>query len=134
MAETYTLYLQTQNFHWNVKGPNFYSIHKLLEDQYSSYAEAIDELAELLRTTGELSPGTFEEFSELSSITMIKPTGDEKKILSTLIKQTQQLLASLRSLEDAADTENLLAIEDVAVQRISFHQKQLWILESSLAE
>jgi starvation-inducible DNA-binding protein len=125
LAETYSLYLQTQNFHWNVTGGNFYQLHK-----YTEYAEAIDQIAEDIRTLGEEVPGTFTEFTELSSFELKKSAKNETEMLTILLKQTEQLIKSLTELEEVADEVDLITIEDLAVERLRAHKIHAWMLTS----
>lgn len=133
LAETYTLYLQTQNFHWNLTGKEFYPLHQLFEEQYSEYAEAIDLIAETLRTLDVKAPGTFAEFSQLSQIEMQADAKDSQTMLEILIAANKQLIQTLTELEKAADQADDLVVEDLAVERLRAHTKVVWMLESSLA-
>lgn len=132
LADTYAIYLKTQNYHWHVKGPQFKSLHELFESQYMALAEAVDTIAERLLILGYSAPATFKEFerlkrikdgnSKLSAEHMLRELSEDHE---TLVKDLNQ---SLRLAQDAKDegTVNLLA------ERISAHEKAHWMLKSSL--
>jgi starvation-inducible DNA-binding protein len=131
-ADTYLLYLKTQNFHWNVTGPNFYSLHKLFEEQYQELALAVDEIAERIRALGYFTRATFSEFSALSTLkedkhevnsqNMIKKLMQDHEILS---KHASQLIPKFQRSGDEGTA-------DLLIQRMKSHDKAAWMLKSSL--
>lgn len=133
LADTYAVYLKTQNFHWNVKGPLFAALHKLFEEQYQELAEAVDEIAERIRALGSNVPASFSHFSKLSSIKeelMTDISAEEmiKRLLAdheTMAKQTTSIIKKTQQAEDEATT-------DMLIQRLRAHEKTAWMLRSSL--
>ena len=132
LADTYMLYLKTQNFHWNVRGPSFYSLHKMFEEQYVELAAATDELAERMRALGAIAPGTFSEFLKLTSLQEDRGDLKAEEMIKKLFKD-HELLAShaLHILEKAQQAEDEATV-DLLIQRIAIHQKTAWMLKSSL--
>lgn len=131
LADSYILLLKTHNFHWNITGPNFYSLHKLFEDQYTELFAAVDELAERIRALGEKAPGSFLEFSKLSNISEATTDLDANSMVSELCKSNNEIVETLIQLRDAADAEEDKETEDIAISRIQIHQKNAWMLNSS---
>lgn len=132
LADSYALYTKTQNYHWNVTGPHFKSLHELFEEHYTDLFEAIDELAELIRGLGEKAPGSWKAFEELRTIT----DGDENADASTMVKdlaKDQEAIkqAILSALEAAQDAEDEVVI-GALVDRLTVHSKNKWMLDSSL--
>jgi starvation-inducible DNA-binding protein len=132
LADTYTLYLKTQNFHWHVTGPNFHSLHKMFEEQYNQLALATDELAERIRALNHAAPATFAEFLELATIKedhgKLSANDMIKKLLhghEIIIKNAKQLIpTSLNAKDDET--------ADLVIGRVEEHEKTAWMLRSSL--
>lgn len=132
LASSYTLYLKTHNFHWNVTGPMFTSLHTLFETQYTELALAVDEIAERIRTLGAPAPGTYKVFSALSLVkeeeevpkatNMIKQLVEDQAIVSAIAKEV------IKEAEEMGD----MASADLATRRIDIHQKNAWMLRSHL--
>lgn len=132
LANSYLLYLKTQNYHWNVTGPQFNGLHKMFEEQYDDLAEAIDEIAERIRILGEKAPGTFSAYKklaviedgdeDLSSKDMIKQLADDQKKIGEVIDK------ALKAAEKAGDNVTL----DLMSERLAVHQKNAWMLKSSM--
>lgn len=131
LAETYTLYLQTQNFHWNVTGPHFFALHEAFEGQYTEMAAAIDEIAEQLRQLNQTSPGSFDEFSKLASFDH-QSVGHADKMVQVLVAQQEALLATIGKAQQQAQQEGDEASLDLLIGRERAHRKQLWMLKSWL--
>lgn len=131
LADTYSLYLQTQNFHWNLAGEDFYEFHKLFESQYEEYAEAIDELAENIRMIGAQAPGTFAAFSEISHLQQVDSASDIKTMIDILLSQSDLLVKNLHKLEKSSGASGMVTIQDLAVERLRAHAKHMWMLKSS---
>lgn len=132
LADSYTLYLQTHNFHWNVTGPQFQSLHALFEQQYTELALAVDEVAERIRTLGALAPGTYAEFAALTSIKEKSGKLKAREMLETLIEGQNAVIEAAKAalpLAQAADDE---ASVDLLVGRIQVHEKNRWMLGASL--
>lgn len=132
LANSYALYLKTHNYHWNVTGPEFYSLHLMFEKQYDDLAEAVDGLAERIRALGEKVPGTFTAFSKLSKI----EDGDENLSSKEMIKQLADdqviLIKTLEKTLEAAEKINDTVTVDLITQRMFVHEKNAWMLNSSL--
>ena len=132
LADSYVLYLKTQNYHWNVTGPNFNSLHTMFEMQYNDLFAAVDLIAERIRALGEKAPGTFAIYGKLTSI----KEGDENKSASQMVKELaddQKLI--IKTLNDALDAANACgddASADIMIGRLEVHQKNAWMLNSSL--
>ncbi len=131
LADTYALYLKTQNYHWHVKGPQFKSLHELFELQYQELAEAVDAIAERLLIMGHSAPATFKDFERLKTITDGDSKSSANKMLielakdnDTLVKDLNQSMALAQKMNDEG-TVNLLA------NRISSHEKARWMLNAS---
>ncbi len=138
LADSYTLYLKTHNYHWNVTGPMFTTLHTLFETEYTELALAVDEIAERIRSVGELSPGSYEEFAELASVKNVrgvpkdgKPTS-AKDMIRDLVKDQEKVVKSARKLVEAAAKSGDQASEDLGVRRIDVHEKNAWMLRSHL--
>lgn len=131
LANEYVLLLKTQNFHWNVEGPLFFSLHKLLESQYEELQEFVDRVAEVIRAHDQRSPGTFQEFNKLATIQDSPPTMiSAGEMVDTLSKDHEMMAASLREswdiAEEAEDISSVVLYEDL----ISFHEKAAWMIRS----
>ncbi len=131
LADTYTLLLKTHNYHWNVTGPNFFSLHTLFEGQYNELFLAVDEIAERIRALGEKAPGSFSEFSNLSHIVEADNSLDASSMIKDLYNSNEQVIETLIKLRDTAEEENDAETEDLAIARIKAHQKSAWMLKSS---
>lgn len=131
-ADTYALYLKTQNFHWNVTGHNFFALHKMFEEQYQELALAVDEIAERIRALGSYTVASFSQFSQLSSIK------DETKLLTAVdmiqrLAEDHEALAKHAMLEiPKAQKANDEGTADLLIQRLKAHEKAAWMLRSSL--
>lgn len=132
LADTYTLQLKTQNYHWNVEGPNFAGLHVLFEGQYNELFAAVDLIAERIRALGEKAPGTATEFAKLSKIKEGNSDLDDAGMLADLCKSNQQASESAQKLFEAADKADDQATADLANQRTAAHDKAAWMLKSSL--
>lgn len=132
LADTYTLYLKTQNFHWNVTGPRFHQLHGMFEDHYVELAEAIDEIAERIRALGNRAPGTFKEFLQLTSIS--EETGDMQpdEMITNLIKGHESICRKSREIIQLASEYNDEVTSDLLISRMKNHEKTAWMLRSFL--
>ena len=132
LADTYALALKTQNYHWNVTGPEFYSLHKLFEGQYESLHDAADELAERVRALGAHAPGGFAEFAALTHIADAKKGLSAKSMIKDLLDSHHQVIKQANKLIALADKEGDQGTVDMVVGRIEAHDKDAWMLHSSL--
>ena len=133
LADSYTLYLKTHNYHWNVTGPQFNTLHRMFEDQYSELATAVDEIAERIRALGVRAPGSYGEFSSLTSIS--DGTGDETadEMIRQLAIGQETIVRTARESFPAADAANDEPTADLLTQRMQIHEKNAWMLRSMLA-
>lgn len=133
LADTYVLYLKTQNYHWNVTGPNFKSLHELFESQYTELFAANDLLAERVRALGAYAPASFKAFSELAEI---KEETREGVLASDMLKQLAQdqdiIIKTINQALEVAQAANDDATADILINRIEVHDKNRWMLKSSL--
>ena len=132
LADTYTLYLKTHNFHWNVTGPNFSSLHKLFEEQYSELAEAVDEIAERIRTLGHPAPGSYKAFAEHTSLKDEDGVPDWKEMVEQLVNDNEATARTLRSAFSSGEAGNDEATIDLLTERLRVHEKAAWMLRSHL--
>lgn len=132
LADSYTLYLKTQNFHWNVTGPQFRSLHLLFEEQYTDLQGAVDEVAERIRALGDTAPGSFKNFLKLSGIKEADDVPEATAMVKTLAKDQDVILASLKKALDAAEKAGDDVTIDLMTQRMTIHEKNRWMLNSSI--
>ena len=132
LAETYGLMLKTQNYHWNVEGPNFSSLHLLFEGQYGELFAAVDTLAERIRALGEKSPASYAEFQKLSSTAHGNSSFDANQMLADLAESNLRLSNQLSKAIAVADKAGDVSTVDLLTQRISVHDKAAWMLKASL--
>jgi len=132
LADTYMLYLKTQNFHWNLVGPNFYALHILLEKQYEEMAEAVDEVAERIRALGEFAPGTFTEFKKLSQLKEEKKSLKQNQMVGILMFDHEKIAKITKQVVRLSQDEYDDITADMLIKRIAFHEKSAWMLRSSL--
>jgi starvation-inducible DNA-binding protein len=131
LADTYSLYLETQYYHWNVTGPRFRELHLLFEEQYGQLAEAADEIAERIRTLGFWAPGTFAEFSRLSSVAQEERVPEAEGMLHTLLQHHEVVLRTVREVLSVAEQAGDAATSDLATARIRYHEKTGWMLAAT---
>ena len=134
LADSYTLYLQTHNFHWNVTGPMFQTLHVMFETHYTELALAVDGIAERIRSLGMHAPGTYGDFVRLSSIKEVPGVPKAKEMIQLLVLGHEAVVRTARSIfpvvEKAADE----ASADLLTQRIQLHEKTAWMLRSLLED
>ena len=132
LADSYTLYLKTHNYHWNVTGPMFNSLHTLFETQYTEYALAVDEIAERIRAIGARAPGSYSEFTELASVKEDRGSPQAIEMIGNLVADQEATVASARKVVQAAEVAGDQATADLGVRRIETHEKNAWMLRSHL--
>ncbi|MCH9769423.1 MAG: DNA starvation/stationary phase protection protein [Gammaproteobacteria bacterium] len=131
LADTYALYLKTQGYHWNVKGPHFYSIHKMLEAQYEELAAAVDELAECIVILGGQAPASFAEYDKLSNLKAADISQAAPAMLSELAGDHKKVVESLTQAIKAAEAKDDEATAGLLLDRVDAHQKTMWMLSAS---
>lgn len=132
LADTYTLYLKTHNYHWNVTGPMFTTLHTLFETQYTELALAVDEIAERIRTLGARAPGSYTEYAELATVKEDTGTPKATDMIEILVADQQAVVESARKVIEAASEAGDDASADLGTRRIDVHQKNAWMLRSHL--
>ncbi len=131
LSDSYALALKTQNYHWNVVGENFKSIHELFGAQYEEISAAIDEIAERIRTLGSKVEGTFENFSKLSKIKSGNKNLNQKEMIQDLVSSHELVVEEMKSFIKVAQEEGDEATADMFIGRIQAHEKAIWMLVSS---
>lgn len=132
LADHYMLMLKTHNYHWNVRGREFYTIHNLTEEQYTNLFEAVDVIAERIRGLGYLSAGTFADFNDLSTIEEGNNTLGHEEMLADLIQSHEEVQRTLRPVLSLAADKGDEATADLMTERLRFHEKATWMLRSLL--
>ncbi len=133
LADTYTLYLRTHNYHWNVTGPMFQTLHLMFETQYTELALAVDLIAERIRALGVPAPATYREFSALTSISEDTDRPDAVEMIRRLVKDQETVVRTARSIFPSAESVHDEPTADLLTQRMQVHEKTAWMLRSLLA-
>lgn len=132
LADSYMLYLKTHNFHWNVKGQLFHELHEQFEEQYLELANAIDEIAEGIRALGHRAPGSFKEFSKLTSLKEKMDEPDALEMVRRLAIGNEKVLQTAREAIKPANAAEDESTVDLLTQRLHLHAKTAWMLRSHL--
>ena len=132
LASSYTLYLKTQNYHWNVTGPMFTTLHTLFETQYTELAMAVDEIAERIRSLGRRAPASYSEFEALSVVMGDTGSPTAAEMLRNLVADQEIIVAIARQLVETAENVPDQATADLATRRLDVHEKNAWMLRSHL--
>ena len=132
LADTYTLYLKTHNFHWNVTGPMFQTLHLMFETQYNELALAVDLIAERIRALGYPAPGTYAEYVKLSSIKETAGVPKAEKMIELLVEGQEAVARTARSIFPIIDKVSDEPTADLLTQRMQIHEKNAWMLRSLL--
>lgn len=132
LANTYTLYLKTQNYHWNVTGPSFIMLHEFFEKHYESLAEAVDEIAERIRMLGAEAPGSFQEFLTLKTLDEAKKGLNATAMINDLVEDHDTIRRTILMLLEQAHNENDEVTQDLLIERLKNHEKLAWMLRSHL--
>jgi len=133
LADSYTLYLKTHNYHWNVKGPLFNTLHQMFEAQYSELAVAVDEIAERIRALGEPAPGSYKAYAQLTTIEEEDSVPDAEQMIRQLLKGQEAVVRTARAVIGAAEAANDEPTADLLTQRMQVHEKNAWMLRSMVA-
>jgi starvation-inducible DNA-binding protein len=134
LADSYTLYLMTHNFHWNVTGPQFNSLHLMFMGQYTEQWNALDVIAERIRALGFPAPGTYKEFVKLATIKEVDGVPKANEMVRHLVAAQEATARTARKLFPVVDAANDQPTADVLTQRIDIHEKTAWMLRSLLEE
>jgi len=135
LADAYTLYLKTHNFHWNVTGSMFNSLHNMFMDQYTEQWNALDEIAERIRALGFNAPGSYREFAALTSIAEepgLSDSADWREMVRQLVEGNEAVCRTARRVLEEADDADDAPSEDLLTQRLQTHEKYAWMLRSLL--
>ncbi len=132
LADTYTLYLKTHAFHWNVEGPMFNTLHLMFMEQYTELWNALDELAERIRALGFPAPGTYAEFAQLTSIEERPGVPEAMEMVRRLVKGHEAVARTARKAFPAAEKAGDESTVDLLTQRLQVHEKTAWMLRSLL--
>lgn len=130
LADSFYLYLKTHNFHWNIKGIHFLSLHELFEKQYKSIFENLDSIAERIRSLGEIVPGNFFQLKELTCIKEIKEIPAEKEMIKMLLEDHELIIRNLRAWIKEINNFSDVGTSDFLTARIQEHEKNAWLLRS----
>lgn len=130
LADAFVLYVKTLNFHWNMRGPQFFMFHKLLQEQYEAIAEANDELAERMRMLGGKAPGSMETFLKLARLKESKQGLNQDQMIQELVEDHQRVLEQLHLVLRLTDACGDQGTSDLLIERIRDHAKQAWLLRS----
>ena len=133
LADSYTLYLKTHNYHWNVQGPLFNTLHQMFEEQYTELAIAVDEIAERIRALGEPAPGSYSAYAKLTTIEEEDSVPAAEEMIRQLLKGQETVARTARSVIDAAEAADDEPTADLLTQRMQVHEKNAWMLRSMVA-
>ncbi|HEY8386322.1 MAG TPA: Dps family protein [Porticoccaceae bacterium] len=132
LADTYTLYLKTHNFHWNVTGPMFNTLHLMFETQYTELALAVDQIAERIRALGFPAPGTYKDYARLSSIKETEGVPSAEDMIRLLVEGQEAVARTARSVFPSVEKASDEPTADLLTQRMQVHEKTAWMLRSML--
>lgn len=134
LADTYTLYLKTHFFHWNVTGPMFQTLHLMFEGQYTELWTSVDTIAERIRALGSMAPGSYKDFSQLTTIPETEGVPTAEKMIQELVAGNEAVCRTARALIPAAEEAHDEATMDLLTQRLQIHEKTAWMLRSMLSK
>lgn len=132
LADSYTLYLKTHSYHWNVTGPMFTTLHTLFEQQYTELALAVDEIAERIRALGSVAPGSYSQFIERATVKEDTGVPSATDMIRNLVDDHQKVTDAARRVVRAGESEQDDASVDMGVRRVELHEKSAWMLRSHL--
>jgi starvation-inducible DNA-binding protein len=134
LADSYTLYLKTHNYHWNVTGPMFNTLHLMFEGQYTELATAVDLIAERIRALGYKAPGSYKEFQKLSTVSEGDGATAAKDMIVDLVHSHEAVVRKAREVIELGEEAGDQASVDLATQRLQLHEKTAWMLRSLVME
>ena len=132
LADSYVLYLKTHSFHWNVEGPMFQTLHQMFMEQYTETWNAIDLIAERIRSLGEYAPGTYREYARLTRIKETEGVPRAEEMVQLLIEGQETIVRTAREVLPVADEAHDEPTLDLLTQRLNIHEKNAWMLRSLL--
>lgn len=131
LADTYTLYLKTHAYHWNVEGPMFRALHLMFEEEYTELWAAIDEIAERIRSLGAPAPGSYQEFSALSSVDDSAGSPEAMQMVRNLVEGHEAVIRTGRKVVTTAEEAGDVATADLVTARVEVHEKTAWMLRAT---
>lgn len=134
LADTYALYLKTQNYHWNIIGPNFKPLHLMLEEHYIELADAVDTIAERIRALGDKAPASFSKYAAMTKIKEGDEDASAEDMLADLLESHGQVVKVLKQVDVAADKHTDAGTMNMIDERIEAHQKTMWMLRATLSK
>ncbi len=132
LADTFTLYLTTHNFHWNVTGPMFQTLHQMFMEQYNEMWMALDEIAERIRALGHYAPGTYAEYAKLTRLTQPEGVPKAEEMIRLLVRGHEELCKTAREVVEVAEKASDQPTLDLLTRRLQIHEKTAWMLRSLL--
>jgi starvation-inducible DNA-binding protein len=132
LADTYTLYLQTHNFHWNVTGPMFNTLHLMFEQQYNELALAVDQIAERIRALGFPAPGSYQDYAKLTRVQEVTGVPSAEEMIRTLVTGQETIVRTAREVFPVVEKASDEPTADLLTQRMQVHEKTAWMLRSLL--
>jgi starvation-inducible DNA-binding protein len=133
LADTYTLYLKTHNFHWNVTGPMFNTLHLMFEQQYNELALAVDQIAERIRALGFPAPGSYSAYAKLSTVKEANGVPEAEEMIRILAKDQEAVARTARNVFPLAEKANDQPTADLITQRLQVHEKTAWMLRAMVS-
>ena len=133
LADSYTLYLKTHNYHWNVEGPMFNTLHLMFEQHYTELATAVDEIAERIRALGVKAPGSYSAFGDLATVAEAEGGESAEEMIRQLVLGQEAVVRTARDVLPAAEAASDEPTADLLTQRMQIHEKTAWMLRSMLA-
>jgi starvation-inducible DNA-binding protein len=131
LADTYTLYLKTHGYHWNVTGPMFRSLHLMFEEEYVELRDAVDQIAERIRALGYFAPGSYSEFAKLTTISEEEGTPEALDMVRRLVAGHEAVIRTAREVVKMAEAGGDVATADLATERLQVHEKTAWMLRAT---
>ena len=133
LADSYTLYLKTHNFHWNVTGPMFNTLHQMFEQQYVELATAVDEIAERIRALGVVAPGSYTQFAELSAVQEERGVPSAEEMIAQLVRDQETIVRTARDVFPLTEASQDEPSADLLTQRMQIHEKTAWMLRAMIS-
>ena len=133
LADSYTLYLKTHNFHWNVTGPMFNTLHQMFEQQYVELATAVDEIAERIRALGVVAPGSYTQFAELSTVQEERGVPSAEEMIAQLVRDQETIVRTARDVFPLTEAAQDEPSADLLTQRMQIHEKPAWMLRAMIS-
>ena len=133
LADSYTLYLKTHNFHWNVTGPMFNTLHQMFEQQYVELATAVDEIAERIRALGMVAPGSYTQFAELSTVQEERGVPSAEEMIAQLVRDQETIVRTARDVFPLTEAAQDEPSADLLTQRMQIHEKTAWMLRAMIS-